>query len=92
MSNNSKCILCKETEKKLIIYSAHARGSHRLIVNNDTTQLPKIIHWNICNNEHISVKKNWWEHRVGKLMGNEQIKILWGFQIYQMFMHSWHQV
>lgn len=40
-----------------------------------------IVHWDLFKKNNILVSKNWWDHKVKKMIENEQMKILWHFHI-----------
>ena len=40
------------------------------------------IHWHLCENNGIECEDKWWKHQPKPVEENDDIKILWDFNIY----------
>ena len=40
------------------------------------------IHWHICKKHGIECGENWWSHQPEPVVENDEVKILWDFNIY----------
>lgn len=46
-------------------------------MDNDVT----IIHWNMCKRYKLPASDNWWNHKIEKVVENEEVQVLWDFRI-----------
>ena len=40
-----------------------------------------MLHWNLCKKYYVPASEKWWEHNIEKVLQNEEVKILWDFEI-----------
>ena len=50
-----------------------------------------MLHWNLCKKYHLPAADKWWEHKVEKVLRNDDVKILWDFKI-QTDKHLAHNI
>ena len=39
------------------------------------------MHWELCKKYGVVVKKKWYDHKAGKVIETDEIKILWDMRI-----------
>ncbi|WP_411028253.1 hypothetical protein, partial [Salmonella sp. s60131] len=75
------CRLCKEADETI----NHILSCCKKIAQTDYKQrhnvVAQMVHWNLCQNYHLPVAKNWWDHKPEKVIENEHAKLLWDFRI-----------
>ena len=80
-STNSKCRLCKVKEETV----DHLVSSCSKIAQTDYKErhdkVARMLHWNLCKNYNIQATDQWWKHQPEKVIENEEVKILWDFQL-----------
>ncbi|KAJ7335269.1 hypothetical protein JRQ81_013210 [Phrynocephalus forsythii] len=72
------CRLCKEADETI----DHILSCCKKIAQTDYKQhhnvVAQIVHWNLCQNYHLPVAKNWWDHKPEKVTENEHAKLFLG--------------
>ena len=41
----------------------------------------KVVHWKLCEKNHLEKKDKWYEHAPDSVSENEEVKLLWGVNI-----------
>jgi hypothetical protein len=89
--NSSKCRLCKEREETVdhlvSACSKIAQTEYKARHNKVATML----HWSLCQKYNLPAADKWWEHKVEKVVQNDDAKILWDFSI-QTDKHLAHNI
>jgi len=90
-TEDSKCRLCKEKEETV----DHLVSTCSKIAQTDYKErhnkVASMLHWNLCKKYHLPAAEKWWEHKVEKVLQNEEAKILWDFKI-QTDKHLAHNI
>jgi hypothetical protein len=90
-SDDSKCRLCKEKEETI----DHLVSACSKIAQTDYKErhnkVASMLHWNLCKKYHLPAADKWWEHKVEKVLQNDDVKILWDFKI-QTDKHLAHNI
>ncbi|KAM6469092.1 uncharacterized protein PHA67_010839 [Liasis olivaceus] len=80
-ATDSKCCLCKEDEETV----DHLVSCCKTIAQTDYKKrhdkVATMVHWNICKRYHLPASKNWWDHKTGQVIENEEANMLWDFRI-----------
>ena len=50
-----------------------------------------MLHWNLCRKYNLPTPDKWWQHKVDKVLQNEDVKVLWDFKI-QIDKHLAHNI
>ena len=90
-ANDSKCRLCKEKEETV----DHLVSTCSKIAQTDYKErhnkVASMLHWNLCKKYHLPAADKWWEHKIEKVLQNNEAKILWDFKI-QTDKHLAHNI
>jgi hypothetical protein len=80
-ANDSKCRLCKDKEETV----DHLISACSKIAQTDYKErhnkVASMLHWNLCKKYHLPAADKWWEHKIEKVLQNNEAKILWDFKI-----------
>ena len=80
-TNDSKCRLCKEKKESV----DHLVSACCKIALTDYkkrhNKVAYMLHWNLCKKYHLLAAEIWWEHKIEKVLQNNEAKILWDFKI-----------
>ena len=81
VTEDSKCRLCKEKDETI----DHLISSCSKIAQTDYkdrhNKVASMLHLNLCKRYHLPASEKWWEYNVEKVLQNEEVKILWDFEI-----------
>jgi hypothetical protein len=90
-TDDSKCRLCKEKEETV----DHLVSACSKIAQTDYKErhnkVASMLHWNLCKKYNIPAADKWWEHKVEKVLQQDDVKILWDFKI-QTDKHLAHNI
>ena len=90
-ANDSKCRLCKEKEETF----DHLVSACSKIAQTDYKErhnkVASMLHWNLCKKYNLPAADKWWEHKIEKVLQNNEAKILWDFKI-QTDKHMAHNI
>ena len=79
--NGSKCRLCLEKEETV----DHLVSACSKIAQTDYKErhnkVASMLHWNLCKKYHLLAADKWWEHKIEKVLQNNEAKIIWDFKI-----------
>ena len=83
-SNNQSplCRLCKERPETVehLISGCTTLAAKEYKERHDN--VARNVHWHLCNKDGIGCEKNWWNHQPDGVLENEEVKILWDFNVY----------
>ena len=89
--NDSKCRLCKE-KKETVDHLVSACSKIALTNYKDRhNKVASMLHWNLCKKYHLPAADKWWEHKIEKVVQNNEAKILRDFKI-QTDKHLAHNI
>ena len=75
-ANDSKCRLCKEKEETV----DHLVSACSKIAQTDYKERHKkvasMLHWNLCKKYHLPAADKWWEHKIEKVLQNNEAIII----------------
>ena len=80
-SDDSRCRLCKESDETVEHIICCCKKIAQTDYKERHNKVAAMLHWNICKKFNFPVSKNWWDHKVEKVMESESVKILWDFRI-----------
>lgn len=80
-STNSKCRLCKEAEETVEHLICCCKKIAQTDYKERHDKVAAMIHWNLCKRYHLPTCKNWWDHKIDRVLENDEVKILWDFRI-----------
>ena len=76
------CRLCKEKTETV----EHIVSGCKVLAGNEYKQrhdnVARNIHWHICEKNGIECEDKWWKHQPKAVEENDDVKILWDFNIY----------
>ena len=90
-SNDSKCRLCKEKEETVDHLVSACSKIAQTDYKDRRNKVASMLHWNLCKKYHLPAADKWWEHKIEKVLQNNEAKILWDFKI-QTDKHLAHNI
>ena len=90
-ANDSKCRLCKEKEETVDHLVSACSKIAQTDYKDRHNKVASMLHWNLCKKYHLPAANKWWEHKIEKVLQNNEAKILWDFKI-QTDKHLAHNI
>ena len=79
--SNSKCRMCGQTDETInhILNECSKLAQSEYKRRHDW--IGRRIHWEVCRQYNVRVPDKWYEHLPERVIENEQVKVLWDFNI-----------
>ena len=79
---SKKCRMCGERDETVMHIISECEKLAQGEYKKRHDRVASIIHWELCALHGFQRSKNWYEHKVEPVLENDNIKILWDFNIH----------
>ena len=79
---SKKCRMCGERDETVMHILSECEKLAQGEYKKRHDRVASIIHWELCEIHGFRRCKNWFEHRAEKVLENNEVKILWDFNIH----------
>ena len=75
------CRMCNKAEETVFHIVSECSKMAQTEYKGRHDKLAKVIHWDLCKKYGVKVLAKWYDHVPEKVVENDQVKILWDFNI-----------
>ena len=79
---SSKCRMCGQRDETIMHILSECEKLAQKDYKNRHDRVASIIHWDLCDVYGFKRSKNWYDHHAEPVLENNDVKILWDFNIH----------